>query len=152
MQDPKPTFQFLLPIVLVQILLVHFPTHIHIVTEFALIPLITRPRLVERAEYCLGIHTKGHLLRLNWSEERCLLLCSLLFFQFRLGFQGLFPFLLESISRFSRYSSLLLYSIYLSLDFGRFVFLQKGLKQNTSLRYKRLTFFSPKVCVDYYHQ
>src|SRR6266852_538603 len=124
-QNSRRTFfEFVLPIILVQIPLVHPPSHIPIMTKLALAALLTTSRLEKLTQHRLGIHTKRHLLRsLHGIEEQRLLLLALLLISLLLRPQLFLPLLGERLGRLAGHRSLRLDLSNLLLNLGRFVFL-----------------------------
>ena len=121
-RNSRRTFKLVLPSILIQIPLVHPPSHIPIMTKLALAALLTTPRLEKLTQHRLGIHTKRHLL-LHGIEERGLLLPAFLLISFLLCPQLLLPLLGERLRRLAGYRSLRLDLSNLLLNLGRFVFL-----------------------------
>lgn len=116
--------ELVLPIILVQIPLLHSPSHIPIMTKLALTALLTSSRLEKLAQYRLGICTKRDLLRsLHGVEKRRLLLPTFLLLSLLLCSQILLPLLGESFGRLAGYRGLRLDLSNLLLNLGRFVFL-----------------------------
>ena len=117
------TLKLVLPVVLVQIPLLHFPSHVRIMTELAFTPFVAMACLEIRAQHGLRIDSERHLLRLHGLEQRRFLLAPLLLLELLLRAQLLLLLLSECLSRLSRDSRLRLDLGDLLLHLGRFVFL-----------------------------
>ena len=117
------TCGLVLSLILIQIPLLHSPSHVPIMAKLALAALFASTGLEKFAQDHLGVHPKGHLLRLHGLEERGLLLPTLLLVGLLLRPQLLLPLLGERLARLSGRRGLRLHLGDLLLHLGRFIFL-----------------------------
>lgn len=114
----------LLSAVLVQVLLLDLAAHVEIVAELALVAFIAVARLVEGAQYGLGVDPEGHFLDLYGLEEGGFFFLALGFVGFGFFAHSLFALFLEDVAGFACHGLLLLDRGDLLFDFGGFVFLK----------------------------
>jgi hypothetical protein len=95
------TSLLLLPRIRIQILLLHLPLHIHIMTKLTLRPLITMPRLIKHAQHRLWIDPEGHFLRLRRLKEGSFFLLATLLFELGFGAEVSFFFFGKNFGGFA---------------------------------------------------